>query len=140
MTRCARGIRGRRREHGRGCVIAEPAGDDLSRRQPCLHAGRRAYFPTIDSLATLEGGGSPLHAALAGLIGFTASAAPPGSRRAVVALASGDVSDCGDLADCGAAQDALLEQSVAASVAVVVVGLSDPTEQADREPGPLCTG
>jgi hypothetical protein len=100
---------------------------------PAFTTDGRAYFPAIESLATLEGGSSPLHAALAGLIDFTASAAPPGSRRAVVALASGDASDCGNLADCRAAQDALDTQSAAANVSVVAVGLSGPTEPADRE-------
>jgi hypothetical protein len=101
--------------------------------QPAFTSDGRAYFPVIDSLATLEGGNSPLHAALAELIDFTASAAPPGSRRAVVTLASGDVSDCGSLSACRAARDALREQSVAASVAVVAVGLSGLPGQADRE-------
>jgi NAD(P)-dependent dehydrogenase (short-subunit alcohol dehydrogenase family) len=92
----------------------------------------RAYFPVIDSLATLSGGSSPLHAALAELIDFTATAAPPGNRGTVVALASSDVSDCGSPADCRAAQDALRAQSGAADVPVVVAGLSGPSAQADR--------
>jgi hypothetical protein len=92
-----------------------------------------AYFPIINSLATLEGGNSPLHAAVAELIDFSASAAPAGSRRAIVALASGDVSDCGNQAECRAAQDALREQAATANVSVVGVGLSDPSGEVDRE-------
>lgn len=91
------------------------------------------YYSTIDSLATLEGGGSPLHAAVGEMIGFTASAAPADSRSAVVVLGSSGVSDCGSIADCGDAQDALLQQSSATGVAVVAVGLSDPSLQVDRK-------
>ena len=91
---------------------------------PTFTTHGRDYFPTIESLATLEGGGSPLHAAVGQLIDFAASAAPAGSRRAVVVLASGGVSDCGTLADCQAAQDTLLEQSAAADVSVAAVSLS----------------
>jgi hypothetical protein len=92
----------------------------------------RAYFPAIESLAILEGGGSPLHAAIGEIIGFTANAAPASSRRAVAVLASG-VSDCNTLADCDAAQDALRAQSASSGVAVVVVGLSGASPLADRK-------
>ncbi len=100
---------------------------------PTFTTDGRDYFPVIESLATLEGGGSPLHAALGQLIDFAASAAPPGSRRAVVVLASGGISDCGTLADCRAAQDTMLEQSAAADVSVVAVSLSDASGRIDRE-------
>jgi hypothetical protein len=91
------------------------------------------WFPTINSLATLEGGGSPLHAAMEELISFTASYAPADSRRAVAVLASGGANDCDTAADCQAAQDALGEQIAAADVAVVAVGLSNPSRQVDRK-------
>ena len=100
---------------------------------PAFTTDGSAYYSTIDSLATLEGGGSPLYAAVDEMIGFTASAAPADSLPAVVVLASGGVSDCGSIADCGAAQDALLQQSVATGVGVVAVGLSDPSLQLDRK-------
>lgn len=99
---------------------------------PAFTTDGRSYFPTIDSLATLEGGASPLHAALGDMIAFTASAAPADSRRAVIALVSGSVGDCGTLADCQAAQDALREQSPLNDVAIVTVGLSDSSGQVDR--------
>ena len=100
---------------------------------PTFTTHGRDYFPTIESLATLEGGGSPLHAALGQLIDFAASAAPAGSRRVVVVLASGGISDCGTLAECQAAQDTLFAQSAAADVSVVAVGLSDASGRIDRE-------
>jgi hypothetical protein len=107
-------------------VTIFPIGD------PAFTPDGLAYFPIIDSLATLEGGGSPLHAALAEAIDFSASAAPAGSRRAVVVLASGGVSDCANPADCRATQDALREQAAATNVSVVGVGLSDPSGEVDR--------
>jgi hypothetical protein len=105
---------------------------------PAFTTDGRVYFPTIDALATLEGGASPLHAAAGELIGFAASAAPADARRAVVVLASGATTDCDMPADCHAAQEALREQSESTDVAVVAVGLSDRTGQADRAKlGPL---
>jgi hypothetical protein len=100
---------------------------------PAFTTDGSAYYSTIDSLATLEGGGSPLYAAVGEMIGFTASAAPAVSRPAVVVLASRGVSDCGSIADCGTVQDALLQQSAATGVGVVAVGLSDPSLQVDRK-------
>ncbi len=92
----------------------------------------RSYFPTIDALATLVGGASPLHAAIGEMISFTASHAPVDIRRAVVALA-GSVSDCGSQVDCRAAEEALRQQSTSTNVAVVAVGLSGPSGQVDRK-------
>ena len=100
---------------------------------PAFTTDGRNYFSTIDSLATLEGGSSPLHAAVGELIAFTASAAPADSRRAVVVLASGSVSDCDTLADCQAAQNELHEQSALSDVAIVAVGLSGPSREIDRK-------
>ena len=97
---------------------------------PAFTTDGRSYFQTIDALATLEGGASPLHAAIGEMIDFTASHAPANSRPVVVALASGN-SDCGSPADCQAAEEALRQQSASTGVAVVVVGLSDPSGRVD---------
>ena len=99
---------------------------------PAYTTDGRSYFPTIDALATLEGGASPLHAAVDEMIGFAASHAAAESRRAVVALASG-ISDCGSPADCKATEEALRQQSASTGVAVVAVGLSGPSGQVDRK-------
>jgi hypothetical protein len=64
------------------------------------------------------------------MIDFTASHAPADSRRVIVALASG-INDCGSPADCAAAEAALRQQSASTGVAIVVVGLSDPSSPPD---------
>lgn len=91
------------------------------------------YFETIESLAGLEGGASPLHAAVSELIDFTATSAPANSRKAVVVLASGGATDCLAPADCLAAQDELRQQSNTSGVAVVAVGLSPASGDVDRK-------
>lgn len=100
---------------------------------PAFTTNGRSYFPAIESLATLEGGGSPLHSAIREMIDFAASSAPADSRRVVVVLASGGVSDCGVPADCGAAANALREQSAQTGVGIVAVGLAEPSGQIDRK-------
>lgn len=97
---------------------------------PAFTTDGRSYFPTIDALASFEGGASPLHAAIKEMIDFTTNHAPADSRRVVVALASG-ISDCGSPAECAAAEAALRQQSASTGVAIVVVGLSDSSSPAD---------
>lgn len=92
-----------------------------------------SYFETIDSLASLEGGASPLHAALGELIDFAAISAPANSRKAVVVLASDGATECATPADCLAAQDELRERSNSSGVAVVTVGLSPASGNFDRK-------
>jgi hypothetical protein len=105
---------------------------------PSFTTDGRSYFPAIESLATLEGGGSPLYDALGEMVSFTDSAAPVDRRRAVVAVSSHGAGDCGDLGECGAAQQALLEQSASTGVAVVSIQLADPIGQFDsKRLGPL---
>ena len=98
---------------------------------PSFTTDGSAYFSTIDSLATLEGGESPLHAAIGEMIDFTASSAPADSRRAVVVLASGGASDCSTQANCQAVQDTLRNKSAIADVAVFAIGLSEPSGPVD---------
>jgi hypothetical protein len=105
---------------------------------PSFTTDGNSFFPAIESLASLEGGASPLGDAVAEILGFTASAAPPDSRRAVVAIASYGAGDCGDPAECAASQDALLEQSESTDVAIVAVGLADSGGRFGRKQlGPL---
>ena len=99
---------------------------------PGFTSDGRAYFPTIDALASLEGGVSPLHAAVSELIAFTAGSAPADSRPVIVVLASGNVVDCGP-EECRSAQEALLGESASAGVPIIAVGLSDPSGQVDRK-------
>ena len=87
----------------------------------------RGYFPTIDSLATLEGGASPLYASLDRMVDFTASHAPADADRAVVVISSGDDESCGSRDTCWGTQRALLDKSAAAGMSVAVIGLADPS-------------
>ena len=99
---------------------------------PSFTTDGSSYFETIDSLASLEGGASPLHAALGELIDFAAISAPANSQKAVVVLASDGATDCVTPADCLAAQDELRERSNSSGVAVVTVGLSPASGTFDR--------
>jgi hypothetical protein len=100
---------------------------------PAFTSDGQGYFATIDSLANLEGGASPLHEALGELIDFTASAAPADSRKAVVVLASGGVGNCSTPAACKANQDSLREKSESSGVSIVAVGLSSTSGATDRK-------
>jgi hypothetical protein len=103
---------------------------------PAFTSDGRSYFPTIDELATLEGGASPLHAAIGEMIDFTASHAPTDSRRVVVALASG-INDCGSPADCAAAKECCTR--AASGVAIVVVPFG-PVHSGRLEAAQRCAG
>ena len=98
---------------------------------PGFTSDGRAWFPTIDALASLEGGASPLHVAAGELIAFTTSSAPADSQPNIVALVSGTVDGCGGPAACRAAQTALLGESASAGVPIIAVGLPDPSGQVD---------
>ena len=100
---------------------------------PAFTTDGRGYFATIDSLASFEGGASPLHDAVGALIDFTASVAPSDSRKAVVVLASGGVNDCATPADCQADEDSLRVQSESSGVSIVAVGLSPTSGAIDRK-------
>ena len=105
---------------------------------PAFTTDVNSYGPAIESLAALEGGGSPMYEALGEMVAFTAGTASSESRRAVVAVASYGAGDCGNPAECSATQQALLEQSAATGVAVLAVELADSIGRFDRQRlGPL---
>ena len=109
--------------------------------QPAFTTDGESYFTAIESLAALEGGGSPLYGAAGEMVEFTASASQVDSRRAVVVVTSHGDSGCTGPAACRAELDALLAQSASTDVAVVAVELADPSGQFDREGlGPLAQG
>jgi hypothetical protein len=56
---------------------------------PVFVADGAAFFPTLDQLATLEGGRTPLYDAICRVIDFTDTNAPAGRRQAVVAFTDG---------------------------------------------------
>lgn len=102
----------------------------------------REYFPTVDLLATLEGGSAPLYAAIDQLLDAAGSGAVgPGTlKRAIVVITDGHDDTCGSRAACQSARDALIEKSRLSGVAIVTVGLASAQRDADRESLGLLTG
>ena len=85
---------------------------------------------SVDSLASSEGGGAPLYAAIDAMLDFTATNASSERPRAVVALTTGPDDTCGSAAQCQAAREALIEKSRATGVAIVSISLTSESEQA----------
>lgn len=90
------------------------------------------YFPTVDALGTMEGGGAPLYAALDRVLDFVA-AHHTGSASAVVVISNGRDDTCGSRAACRALRDAVIRKSQAADIAVVTVGVPSANGDVDRE-------
>ncbi len=87
-------------------------------------------FPSIDSLAMLEGGASPLYAAIDKLLNLTITSPSATGRKTIVVATAGLDDTCGSPTACHDAKLALIEKSRAAKVAIVVVGMAGaaPTE------------
>jgi hypothetical protein len=86
-------------------------------------------FPSIDSLATLEGGASPLYAAIDRVLNLTITSSSATGRKAIIVATAGLDDTCGSLTACHSAQLALIEKSRAANVAIVVVGIAGPAQR-----------
>jgi hypothetical protein len=130
-------------------VIAAFASDDASADQPALLPDKPVtiypvenpqfttdgpgYFGAIDSLASLEGGASPLYASIDRMIDFTAVNAPVGARRAVVVLSSGPDASCDSADACRSTQEALIGKSAAVGIPIVVVGLGVPSARSNTK-------
>ena len=56
---------------------------------PAFVADGTSFFPTLDALATQEGGGTPLYEALCRVMDFAAASAPAGLRKAAVVFTDG---------------------------------------------------
>jgi hypothetical protein len=88
-------------------------------------------FPLVDSLASQEGGASPLYTSLDSMIDFTAQNTPSGSRRAVVVLTTKADSTCGTEGQCLTARQALISKARAAEVSIVVIGIGSESQPID---------
>ncbi len=86
-------------------------------------------FPSIDSLATAEGGASPLYAAIDAALDLTMSSSSATGRKTIVVTTAGLDDTCGSLTACHDAQLALIKKSRAANVAIVVVGIAGPAQR-----------
>jgi len=88
---------------------------------PQFTTNGRSYFGTLNTLATMEGGASPLLAAIGHMIDFNAGAA--GARKPALLVVSGPGNDCGAATACRAQVLQLVERSRATGVPVVSVGV-----------------
>jgi hypothetical protein len=78
------------------------------------------------------GAGNNLLAVIFKLVRAAAREAPADSRKAVVVLTGGGVSDCGTPADCQANQDSLRQRSGSSGVSIVAVAVSPTPGAIDR--------
>jgi hypothetical protein len=86
-------------------------------------------YDAIDDLAGLEGGASPLLAALDRTIDMIAASPPTaGQRRAVAVLTDGHDDTCGTIEQCALARQTIVEQSVANGLDVVMLVLPGGTD------------
>lgn len=108
-------------------VVIFPVGN------PQFSAFNRDLFPTLDSLPTLEGGASPVYAAIDTVLDFTAAHASPDTRRAIVVLTDGDDETCGSRMECAHARQVLIDKSRATGIKIITIGLASPPGAASRE-------
>lgn len=99
---------------------------------PQFTADGRSYFATVDQLGALEGGASPLFAAIDRTLDF-AAADPQQGAKALVVVTNGRDDTCGTRSECRSILDALVQKSKASGVAIVTVGLEDATGTTDHE-------
>ena len=92
---------------------------------PQFGASSNTLFPTIDSLGLLEGGASPLYAAIDAALDFTATHASANGLRAVVVLTAGLDDTCGSATACRAVLQALIAKSRTTGIAIISIGLAD---------------
>ena len=93
-----------------------------------------SLFPAVDELATLEGGASPLYAAIDEMLDVVAKAPPvPGQSRSIVVLTDGHDDACGTADICRAARQLVTNKSNAAGIEIVTVAL--PGGSADDRRG-----
>ncbi len=128
-------------------AVAGFAADDATSGQPALLPQKpatilpvdnpqytsdgRALFQAVDSLATLEGGGAPVFAAIDRMLDF--GAAGPQEVSALIVVTDGRDTTCGPASQCRTRRDALLQKSRDKGVRVVTVGLARSPGNWDRE-------
>ena len=85
-----------------------------------------SYFSTLDSLAALVGGNTPLYAALDQMRQQLAddTAIPLGMAKAVLMFTDGDDTDCGDAETCRTRRQQAIDAANAEQVRVFTIGLS----------------
>jgi hypothetical protein len=85
-----------------------------------------SYYDTLDSLATLVGGGTPLYSALDSLVGQVADPNPPvGIAKSVIIFTDGDDTACGGTLACRTARQASIDNANANAVRIFTIGLTN---------------
>jgi len=90
------------------------------------------YFPTIDTLNTMEGGAEPLYSALNQLLDVAAANASD-SVKAVVVISDGRDDTCGSKAECREIRDSVIRKSRETGVAIVTIGVPSSDGTVDHE-------
>jgi hypothetical protein len=134
---------------GDGALLAAFASDGSETGQPALlpvqpvtmypsqdaqfTAQGRDYFDSIDALSAMEGGASPLYAAIDRMIDVTAAHASTGERRAIVVVTDGEDDTCGTRDACRTAEHAVIAKGRLTGVDIFTIALPDPSGWANRE-------
>ncbi len=86
-----------------------------------------SYYDTLDSLATLVGGGTPLYSALDSLVGQVAADAslPGGIAKSVVIFTDGDDTICGGTLACRTVRQASIANANTNGVRIFTIGLTN---------------
>jgi hypothetical protein len=100
--------------------------------KPQFTADGRSFFAAVDQLGALEGGASPLFAAIDRTLDFAVADPQPGAR-ALVVVTNGRDETCGTRSECRSILDALIRKSKVSGVAIVTVGVGDAAGTADHE-------
>lgn len=90
---------------------------------------RSIFDDALDSLPDLEGGFTPLYAALQGMAAYTATNAPGGARKAVVVFTDGNDTVCTGNAATGCRND-MIDAANASNVDIFTVGLGSEVNTA----------
>jgi hypothetical protein len=80
----------------------------------------------IEALESLQGGSTPLYAALAQMIDIVSTSVPDGGRRSIIVLTDGHDDDCGGPQTCAALRQTLIEACGRANVSIIAVGYVTP--------------
>jgi hypothetical protein len=99
---------------------------------PQFTAHGRSYFGTVDELAAMGGGASPLYAAIDGMLDF-AAADPQQGAKAVIVVTNGRDDTCGRRSECRSILDAVVRKSKVSGVPIVTVGLGGAAGATDHE-------
>lgn len=83
-----------------------------------------SYFPTLDALAPLVGGNTPLYASIDALRQHLASDAPVGLAKAMVIFTDGADTDCGGPEACRAIRAQTIQRANQDQVQLITIGLS----------------